>query len=133
VATLVNDIGHRFFDKGDPFGLFSIFTKENHFVGHIDFTPADEEGTYEIGYILDERQQKKRYCTEAANALILGYIPELRKKGIVIRKVMATVHPDNSASKRILEKIGMVFVESRERFNRPRLWYRLDINPRQDK
>ncbi len=42
---------------------------------------------------------------------------------IPVFKIIATVHPDNQSSIKLLEKLGMIFERNLNRFGRPRLWY----------
>jgi ribosomal-protein-alanine N-acetyltransferase len=131
ISDLISEKGNRYFKTGQPFGLFSIFLKDSMtFIGQIDLLPSDEPGIVEIGFILSSKYQNKGFCTEAAKAFLYDYIPELThqgysSKGSLIRGVMATVHPDNSPSRQVIEKIGMRFEKFQSRFGLPRLWYSL--------
>lgn len=106
-------------DENQKFAVFTIFNKEtNEFMGclYIDHSVADfakvgagHENVAEIGYIIDQAFWGKGYGTEIA---ILGkkYIkhivaesPQDSLEGS-IREIVATVHPDNIGSKKILEK-----------------------------
>lgn len=58
----------------------------------------------EIGYSLGSRWCGKGYMTEAVSAVIDFAIHDLQ-----MHRVQATCHPDNTASQRILEKVGMRF------------------------
>ena len=65
-------------------------------------------------------------------ALVFDFIKELNKRGYSykdssITEVIATVHPDNIASKRVLEKIGMKFERFQIRFGQPRMRYTLKL------
>ena len=129
VAELVGDIGHKYFSNGQPFGLFTIFSKAE-FVGHIDLVPTEESGEVEVGFILDPKFQGQGFGTESAQALVYDYIDELNSDGITsngssIQRIMATVHPENIPSQKVLEKIGLSFEKFQERFERPRYWYGL--------
>ncbi|MGR3973581.1 MAG: GNAT family N-acetyltransferase [Candidatus Rhabdochlamydia sp.] len=130
VQKLVDEKGFAFFKNGDPFGFFSIFTKNNmNFIGQIDLLPAEEFEACEIGYILHEQYHNQGFCTEAVRCIIFEYINEINgiknRKISSIKKIMATVHPENYSSKKILEKIGLKLDKIQERFGKPRLWYSL--------
>ncbi len=58
----------------------------------------------EVGYSLDSEQWGKGYATEATEALIAHLFDELR-----VTRVMGTLHPDNKASARVLERCGLLF------------------------
>lgn len=69
-----------------------------HMVFHLWFAPR----TYEIGWVLHPDYQGQGYATEAARAL-LGYaFAELQA-----HRIIATCQPENPASYRIMEKLGM--------------------------
>jgi [ribosomal protein S5]-alanine N-acetyltransferase len=56
----------------------------------------------ELGYIFHRDVWSQGYATEAAGLLLLFGFNRLR-----LRRIAATCHPDNIASARVLEKIGM--------------------------
>jgi len=61
------------------------------------------------------------------------YIPEIQKRKIVVlgaplSRIVATVHKENMKSKKILEKIGMLYQCMVEKPNRrARLFYAMDL------
>jgi len=129
VEDLVKEKGNRYFVKGEPFGLFSIFhKKDGSFIGQVDLVPMEEKGVAEIGCILDGHYHKQGFCGEALRALMFDYVHELNSRsfkcyGIPVRKVIATTHPENYPSKKVIEKLGMSCNGMRERFGTSRLWY----------
>lgn len=132
VEILINQ-STLYFAKGEPFGLFTVISKDTGcFLGHIDVFPGTDPSICEIGYIFDENHHGQGYCTEAVKNLIFAYLITLNKKASLflnspISEVIATVHPKNVASRKILEKVGMTFVKSQNRFDNPRLWYSLKL------
>jgi [ribosomal protein S5]-alanine N-acetyltransferase len=129
VTAIVQEKAIKYFSQGKPFGLFSIFRKNDMaFIGQIDLLPSEEPGVLEIGFILHKQYQNQGFCTEAAKALIFEYVEELNSKafkynGIPISKIIATVHPENKSSRKLLQKIGMTLNKIQERFGNIRLWY----------
>lgn len=117
-----------YFKKGQPFGLFSIFLKNSMtFIGQIDLIPV-KPGVVEIGFILLAKYQNKGFGSEIVNAFLLDYVNELNVQGYSyggspIKEVIATVHPLNLPSKKLMEKMGMHFKKFQNRFDAPRLWY----------
>jgi RimJ/RimL family protein N-acetyltransferase len=73
-------------------------------VGHLYFKQIepDEFLTWELGYIFNPAYQKKGYATESAYGLIQYGFEHLG-----IHRVTAHCNPENIASWRVLEKIGM--------------------------
>jgi ribosomal-protein-alanine N-acetyltransferase len=73
-------------------------------VGHLYFKPIEptELATWELGYIFNPEFQNEGYATEAADALVrYGF------DCLGVHRVIAHCNPDNVASWRVLEKIGM--------------------------
>ena len=81
------------------------FRAEGRMIGHLYFQPVEPEEleTYELGYIFDPAYQRHGYATEAARALVDDALA-----GMGVRRVIAQCSPANTASWRVLEKIGFV-------------------------
>lgn len=60
--------------------------------------------TAEIGYTLDSAHWGKGYAVEAAEALV-----EYLFETLEVTRVFGMLHPDNPASARVLERVGMLF------------------------
>lgn len=129
VKSLIHERNDIFFKNGKPFGLFSIFNKKDMaFIGQVDLLPINELGTAEIGCILHRKYHNQGIALEALNALMIDYVNELKLNwfhsvGFNVEKIVATVHPKNYASQKLVRNLGMTFYKSTERFNAPRLWY----------
>jgi RimJ/RimL family protein N-acetyltransferase len=78
------------FPSGDPFGTVGL---------------AVDRGRGELGYVIDADHWGCGYATEAAASLLRFGQETLR-----LRDITATCKPENTASARVLEKIGMVQV-----------------------
>lgn len=76
--------------------------EEARTIGHIVFHPWFGEHSYEIGWIFHSGYQNKGYATEAA-AAVLDYAFKEQK----LHRVVATCHPENTPSYRVMEKLGM--------------------------
>jgi len=71
----------------------------------LQFLPELDET--EVGYLLDRPFWGKGYATEAALAsLNFGF------ERFNMDHIIALVHPDNLASRRVIEKCGMIYVET---------------------
>lgn len=118
-----------YFKRGEPFGLFSIFDKKDRsFIGLMDFIPFDKSGAVEIGCILSKQHHGRGIPFEALRPFFFNYIDEFNRsqcnqKMIQMSKIIATVHPENLPSKKVLIKFGMTYDKFQERFGNPRLWY----------
>lgn len=69
-----------------------------HMVFHLWFAPR----TYEVGWVFHPAHQGQGYASEAAAALLRYAFEDLQA-----HRVIATCQPENPASYRVMEKIGM--------------------------
>jgi ribosomal-protein-alanine N-acetyltransferase len=91
-------------------GCFGVSTRDDdRLIGFCGFArPSDRPGIVELIYAFLPEQWGNGYATEAARAVIdFGF----QRCGL--SRIEATVNAENDASKRVLEKVGMVF-EKRE-------------------
>jgi Acetyltransferases, including N-acetylases of ribosomal proteins len=132
VEQLVEDCC-AFSKKGIPLGLFTILHKTTgDFIGLADLLPINELGTVEIGCILYRQYHNQGFPLEACTALSFDYLENLNSsgftlEGIPISRVIATAHPKNYASQRLIKNLKMTFDKTQERFGNPRLWYSRNI------
>lgn len=71
-------------------------------IGHISFEKYFCDHTFEIGWVFNQSYHSKEYATEAAYAVIKYGFEQMK-----LHRIMATCQPDNVASYRVMEKIGM--------------------------
>ncbi len=64
--------------------------------------PAHRAG--DMGYVFNPQHWGRGYCTEAAAAIVAFGLGQLR-----LHRIYATCDPDNRASARVMEKIGMTY------------------------
>lgn len=88
-------------------------------VGHLYFKQIEppELDTWELGYIFNPRDQNQGYATESAGALVQYGFTQLG-----VHRVIAHCNPENTASWRVMEKIGM----TREGLLRQNIFFRRD-------
>jgi RimJ/RimL family protein N-acetyltransferase len=79
-----------------------IERESGQFVGHMVFHPWFGHATHEIGWVVAADRQGRGYATEAAGALLDYAFGTLR-----CHRVIATCQPQNPASWRVMEKLGM--------------------------
>jgi RimJ/RimL family protein N-acetyltransferase len=88
---------------GDECKSYAVdLLSEKRLIGQMDFHLWYGPQTYEIGWLIDPRYQGQGYASEAALAL-LGYGFETLR----LHRIIATCQPENPASWRVMEKIGM--------------------------
>jgi RimJ/RimL family protein N-acetyltransferase len=75
---------------------------DHSFMGHVGFFVIDGTQTVELGYALGQAYWGQGYATEAARAA-LRYAYEHTS----LDEIIAVAYPENTASQRVMEKIGM--------------------------
>lgn len=104
VKTWINKQLTRY--KKDGYGYFAVTLKDTgKIIGQAGFFKSEINGgeVIELGYIFDNSVWGKGYCTEAVKACV-----ELAFKQFKISKIYCTVRPENEASVKVAERIGMV-------------------------
>jgi RimJ/RimL family protein N-acetyltransferase len=82
--------------------LAVIVAATGELAGHMVFHPWVVTRTHEIGWVFGTQHQRLGYATEAARSL-LAYAFEV----LGCHRVIATCQPENVASWRVMEKLGM--------------------------
>ena len=88
----------------DGFGLWIVETHDGGFVGDCGLTWQQVNGRaeLEVGYHVRKDLQGRGYATEAAVACL-----ELARDVLKAGRLVAIIHPDNAASRRVAERLGM--------------------------
>jgi RimJ/RimL family protein N-acetyltransferase len=97
-------------DEGEepgPFGIFEILEgPDEEVVGGIGFhRPPGVDGAVEVGYGVVSSHWNRGICTEALRAIVAF----ARENGAL--RVEARSLPSNGASRRVMEKVGLHFVD----------------------
>jgi RimJ/RimL family protein N-acetyltransferase len=71
-------------------------------IGHMVFHPWEAPQTYEIGWVFNHTYHGQGYATEAAVAVLHYGFETLH-----LHRIIATCQPQNVASWRVMEKLGM--------------------------
>jgi RimJ/RimL family protein N-acetyltransferase len=79
-----------------------IERESDQLVGHIVFHPWLGHATHEIGWAISSGRQGRGYATEAAGAMM-----DFAFSTLACHRVIATCQPENVASWRVMEKLGM--------------------------
>ncbi|MGK5740229.1 GNAT family N-acetyltransferase [Micromonospora sp. URMC 103] len=93
--------------RQEGFGLWIIRLRDTgEFVGDCGLTPQEVDGVVdvEVGYHVRADLQGNGYATEAA-AACRDHARDL----LGVKRVIAIIHPDNTPSQRVAEKIGLRF------------------------
>ena len=94
--------------KTEQIGFCGILEKlSGKFVGWCGIWKLKETGDLEIGYAVAKEFWGKGYATEAALKFLDYAFERLQPE-----KVVAVARPENVASRRVMEKLGMSFVKT---------------------
>jgi RimJ/RimL family protein N-acetyltransferase len=97
-----------YYRRYDGFGVWAAIEKSSAmFIGWFSFRPHDEScpNEVELGYRLRLLVWGQGYATEGARELIRKGFTELG-----VQRVTANTYEHNSASRRVMEKVGMTLV-----------------------
>jgi RimJ/RimL family protein N-acetyltransferase len=86
----------------DAKNLAVLVVASGELIGHMVFHPWVAPRTHEIGWVFGTRHHRQGYATEAARSLLACAF-----EGLGCRRVIATCQPENVASWRVMEKLGM--------------------------
>ncbi|MEH6633128.1 MAG: GNAT family protein [Halopseudomonas aestusnigri] len=105
-SGVFNDAGHKEHVEKSSSDTPQDFILEDRFtgdiVGEMTFHLWFVERTWEIGWLILPAYQGRGYASEAARALInLGF------GAMGLHRIIATAQPENPASWRVMEKVGM--------------------------
>jgi RimJ/RimL family protein N-acetyltransferase len=94
--------GDRFSAEGDWLSAAVIAREAGHFVGDMSMQLLSKEHkACEIGFIFDRAHHGRGYATEAGRAFLACAF------GLGFHRVIGRVEPRNTASCRVLEKLGL--------------------------
>ena len=85
-------------DQREWYALWIVELKDGTVVGDLCFKGLIN-GVAEIGYGISEKHQNRGYATEAVEAVVKW---ALKQSGVT--RIEAETEPDNTASRRVLEK-----------------------------
>jgi RimJ/RimL family protein N-acetyltransferase len=98
--NLVSELWER-----DRIGFCAVIDKtSNEFIGWCGLWKLKETGETEVGYAIDKNFQKKGLASEAAQKFLEYGFDQLK-----LEKIVAVARPENTASRRVMEKIGMKY------------------------
>ena len=98
-------IGH--YEK-HGYGMYKV-SLDGKGIGICGLIKRDEAGPPDIGFAFLTDYRGGGYCTEAAKAVL-----DFEKKHHELPEILAYTNPDNLASQKVLEKLGMVYIEIKQ-------------------
>ncbi len=89
-------------NEGGEAKVAIVLKAEGRLIGHLPFHPWYAPRIFEIGWVFDPRYHGQGFATEAAAALLRhGF------EALGVHRIVATCQPENVASWRVMEKVGM--------------------------
>ena len=106
------------------FGLWVVETHAGDFVGDCGLTMQEVEGEWEVevGWHVRAALRCQGYAAEAAGAVRTA----AQESGI--KRLIAIIRPDNMASQRVAEKIGLVLERKVQKHGGPALIFGTDLH-----
>ena len=105
-------------------GGWAITDKRNgEFIGGMEIEYLDDTNEYELGYCLSKRNWGRGIATEAARAVVrFGF------ENANLERIIAVVIPENTASWKVLEHIGMVYEKNARYYDLDVVYYAITRN-----
>ncbi|MGB5963734.1 MAG: GNAT family N-acetyltransferase [Coleofasciculaceae cyanobacterium] len=101
------------------FGMWAVISKDDDkLIGRCGLCFLDHTPEVELGYLLDKSYWRKGLATEASHAS-LKYGFEVVK----LDKIVAIAKPENIASRRVMEKVGMKYEKDAYFYNNDVVYY----------
>ena len=100
--------GMTFWWNKHGYGPWAVIEKESGaLIGHCGLKFAEKLSATELMYAIHPDYQGKGYASEASKAAL-----EFGKQQLKIDRIVAYTLPENLASRRVMEKLGMRFIKS---------------------
>lgn len=94
------------------FGVSAVLRKsDGEFIGWGGLQPLEDSGEIEVGYGFDTPHWGRGYATEMAEAWLRYGFEEAG-----LERIVAVAVPENTASRRVMEKLGMKFEKYAEHY-----------------
>lgn len=107
--------------KRHHFGVWAVVDRNNQrLIGHCGFKFLENTPDVQIGYLLSQSYWGRGLTTEAA-AAVLRYGFEVAK----LKRIVAIAKPENIASRRVMEKIGMKYEKDAYYYDNDVVYYAL--------
>jgi RimJ/RimL family protein N-acetyltransferase len=103
------------------FGMFAAFEKTTGvMIGRCGLAFLDNTPEIEVGYMLARDYWGQGYATESARACLrFGFVDR------AMNRIVAVAHPENMASRHVIEKMGMCFEKTAHFYENDVVYYSL--------
>jgi RimJ/RimL family protein N-acetyltransferase len=111
------------YEKRPGLGIWATLLKNTHtFIGGSGLVYYDNTPEIEIGYRLLKEHWNQGYATEASKALLQYGFEKLG-----LKKIVSSAHTENAASRRVMEKIGLQFIDYRFHYGCRQAYYEMPL------
>ncbi len=100
--------------------IFEKATEDSIGGATLQYLPGDSKGRLEVGWRLAPSAQGKGFATEAGQAAIA-----FGRRNFAGQQIVAVAHPENSASHRVMERLGMKRIGIEEHYGEDCVVYEL--------
>lgn len=134
IAVRIKDSWAKRWAQNDPYSGLAVFkNNSNEFIGHVVIGHGDDPGQSELAYLFKKNYWNQGFGTEAVNSVVKEFAPATIKEGYflegkTLEKITATARPDNPASVKILEKLGMQKIGEDKKYDAVRHHFSIDIS-----
>lgn len=88
------------------FGMYAVIDrKSRRLIGRAGLQYLDDTPEIELGYLFEKDSWGKGYATEAATEVMRHAFHDLE-----LGRIVAVTYPENTPSRRVLEKVGMQYI-----------------------
>lgn len=92
--------------RENNFGMFAVIErKSRQLIGRCGLQHLDNTSEIEIGYLFEQEVWGKGYATESAKEVLRHGFDDLE-----LDRIVAVTYPENTRSRRVLEKIGLNYI-----------------------
>ena len=108
--------------SSEKLGFCTVIEKKtDKFLGWCGLWRLLETDEMEIGYAIEKANWRKGFATEAAERFMKYAFEELKTE-----KLVAVARPENTASRRVMERLGMQFIKTGEFYNQTLVQYAIN-------
>ena len=119
-AAACIDRTRAYYREHPGYGFFAVELKARGFLaGHIALKPLEADEV-EVGWLVDSRFRGQGIASEAARAILRHGFETLG-----LEQIVAVMVPENTASRRVAEALGMAYQGTRLELESTVAWYRL--------
>ena len=103
-------------------GIWATILKDtNSFVGASGLVHYDNTQEIEVGYRVLKEHWSKGYATEASLGLLKYGFETLK-----LNRIVSSAHVENFASRKVMEKIGMTYIDNRVHYGCLQAYYEIE-------